>query len=60
MVEKMVQVVIRVDIIDQMKKYIDRFNESGHVFYKMKPNQLITESLMEYMVNHPVEEKKVK
>lgn len=53
MPEKMLQVPIRTDILDNIEKYIERFNESDKVLYKLKKPQLISEAIMEYMVNHP-------
>ncbi len=56
-VEKMLQIPVRINILDSVEKYIERFNKSGMTMYKLKKPQMVSEALMEYMANHPIEKK---
>lgn len=52
--EKMLQVPIRIDILDKVEGYIDGFNRKGMALYKLKKSQLVAEALLEYMANNPL------
>ena len=56
-VEKMLQIPVRINILDSVEKYIERFNKSGMTMYKLKKPQMVSEALMECMANHPIEKK---